>query len=367
MKQRIKKYLVAAFVAIAAHCFAKDAAAESRKFMDLPADKCPAYSKAVTTWIAMAIADFSCDSAQELEVHEEIMKYANNPRCYSEGWYNEDTQKFWRDYDAEKRQLIKKDSEKSCNKTKQDEGSRSSTTSVAPDQRADIGSPKEKMHLGLWVGEDPKQFKGLGVYKVQENSPASLAGIIRGDIITQVNGENIESSARLDQIIGALSEGSKLRITVIRNGSVVPLDLIFASTAPRTELHTFSLKDDASGISETFRFDIPTGYEEIVHSFERKFRNDKEKRIDISFSLLDDKFESFMRGVINTDEHKPDKKIGFFTKEIGYIISNNYNGQQYRMFTKSCGGVCILEVDVFGDAPQVFESLKASLIQGNFH
>ena len=60
--------------------------------------------------------------------------------------------------------------------------------------------------------------RGALVAQVGKDSPAELAGIESGDIIVEVDGEQIEVSADLPHVIGLIAPGSKVPVSVIREG-----------------------------------------------------------------------------------------------------------------------------------------------------
>lgn len=60
--------------------------------------------------------------------------------------------------------------------------------------------------------------RGALVAQVGKDSPAKRAGIESGDIIVEVDGEQIEVSADLPHVIGLIAPGSKVPVSVIREG-----------------------------------------------------------------------------------------------------------------------------------------------------
>jgi len=63
-----------------------------------------------------------------------------------------------------------------------------------------------------------KDSKGALVSEVQEKGPAAAAGIQRGDIIREINGEAVNDSAALKFKVAELVPGSSLSMKVLRNG-----------------------------------------------------------------------------------------------------------------------------------------------------
>ena len=63
-----------------------------------------------------------------------------------------------------------------------------------------------------------KQINGLYVDKVVDNSGAEAAGLKNGDVITRVEGNQISSSADLQERVGRLRPGDKIDLTYLREG-----------------------------------------------------------------------------------------------------------------------------------------------------
>jgi len=64
----------------------------------------------------------------------------------------------------------------------------------------------------------PEDTKGVLVGDVVKDSPAEKSGIKRGDIITKVNNEEVDSPGELQDKIGSIEIGEKANIEVVRDG-----------------------------------------------------------------------------------------------------------------------------------------------------
>ncbi len=64
-----------------------------------------------------------------------------------------------------------------------------------------------------------KKAQGALVAEPQDDSPAKKAGIKAGDVITAVNGKPVEDARDLAKMIGAMSPGTDVKLTVIHDGS----------------------------------------------------------------------------------------------------------------------------------------------------
>lgn len=63
-----------------------------------------------------------------------------------------------------------------------------------------------------------KSEKGALVASAQDTGPAKKAGIAAGDIITQVNGQDVASPKELSRLIAGITPGKAVDVTVWRNG-----------------------------------------------------------------------------------------------------------------------------------------------------
>lgn len=68
--------------------------------------------------------------------------------------------------------------------------------------------------------------KGAFIQEVIEDGPAQEAGILEGDIITEINKQKIDSENKISEIVSSSSIGAKLEIKVFREGS----ELTFTAT-----------------------------------------------------------------------------------------------------------------------------------------
>ncbi len=63
-----------------------------------------------------------------------------------------------------------------------------------------------------------KEVRGVLVSDVLKGSPAEKAGLKRGDVILEVNGEVMDSSGELRNRIATLGAGTKAKLTILRKG-----------------------------------------------------------------------------------------------------------------------------------------------------
>lgn len=70
--------------------------------------------------------------------------------------------------------------------------------------------------------------EGVYVYQVFSNSPASTAGIAKGDIIVEFDGQAITTKQELNDIKNGKSIGDKVRVKLYRSGEYVEVELTLA-------------------------------------------------------------------------------------------------------------------------------------------
>jgi S1-C subfamily serine protease len=89
------------------------------------------------------------------------------------------------------------------------------------------------------VTPDLAEYFGIGraegalVVSVEPNSPASRAGLRRGDIILEFNGEKIKNADGLVKAIQKTSVGQQVQITVWRLGKTLKLTAVMAQKPAR--------------------------------------------------------------------------------------------------------------------------------------
>lgn len=69
----------------------------------------------------------------------------------------------------------------------------------------------------------PEDFQAALVSQVNENSPAEIAGLKAGDVITQINNTKITQATQVKTTISLLRVGSEAKIVIKRNGKEITL------------------------------------------------------------------------------------------------------------------------------------------------
>jgi serine protease Do/serine protease DegQ len=78
---------------------------------------------------------------------------------------------------------------------------------------------------------------GALVSQVVEGSPAAVAGVRKGDVITSVNGQPVKSNSELRNIIGLLQVGDKLDIGLVRDGKPLHVSAVIADSTTEPAKH----------------------------------------------------------------------------------------------------------------------------------
>lgn len=84
---------------------------------------------------------------------------------------------------------------------------------------------KSKAFLGVHYELSNSEVRGSYVTEVVDDTPASRAGLMKGDVITAVDGENVHALEDLSRIIGSHDSGDKVKLTYVREGRKRTVDV----------------------------------------------------------------------------------------------------------------------------------------------
>lgn len=70
--------------------------------------------------------------------------------------------------------------------------------------------------------------EGVLLSDVHKGGPAEKAGLKRGDVVTHVNGEKVDSTGRLRNLIAAAGANKTVKIDLLRNSKPLSLDVVLA-------------------------------------------------------------------------------------------------------------------------------------------
>jgi serine protease Do len=91
-----------------------------------------------------------------------------------------------------------------------------------------------------------KKAEGALVAEPQANSPAAKAGIVAGDVITSVNGEQVKDARDLAKKIGSLAPKATVKLAVLHNGSEKTLSLTLGELPTAKEARATTPDDNGS-------------------------------------------------------------------------------------------------------------------------
>lgn len=86
--------------------------------------------------------------------------------------------------------------------------------------------------LGVQTTTSTTGIPGATVEVVDSNGPAAKAGVVPGDVITQVNGQPITSSGGLANALAQMQPGQQVQLQVSRAGQMLIIDTTLANRPP---------------------------------------------------------------------------------------------------------------------------------------
>jgi putative serine protease PepD len=102
--------------------------------------------------------------------------------------------------------------------------------------RLERGETIARPYLGVETS-DPTTPGGPGgaeVQSVTSGGPAEQAGLLQGDVITEIDGRPVDASSDVSRIVNTKKPGEKVRIRVDRGGQEVSLDVELGTRPART-------------------------------------------------------------------------------------------------------------------------------------
>jgi len=111
-----------------------------------------------------------------------------------------------------------------------------------------IGVTIQPVTKDLADGLGLKKTEGALVAEPQPNSPAAKAGIKAGDVITAVNDQAVEGPRDLAKKIGAMSPDSKVKLSIMRDGSEKTMSLTLDKMPAQAEARAGTGDRDEEGV-----------------------------------------------------------------------------------------------------------------------
>lgn len=122
--------------------------------------------------------------------------------------------------------------------------------------------------VGMYLSQDP-DTKRITVVRPIKDSPAIEAGILKDDVLTEVDHESIEGQ-ELEEVVAKVKgmEGTKVVLTLVRGGKSMDFDLIRRKVEAETV--DYSMKEDNTGYISIAEFDDVTTrqFEEALSDLE---------------------------------------------------------------------------------------------------
>jgi len=127
------------------------------------------------------------------------------------------------------------------------------------------------LDAGLAEAFDLESTRGALVNQVQEDSPAQKAGIRHGDIILKIDAFDIDSADQLRLTVSQMAPGSKVIVTLVRNGKTIQKKVVLGSVSgkPVTVLQQEPSALEGvmlSELSDTLReeYNVPDGMDGVA-------------------------------------------------------------------------------------------------------
>ena len=89
--------------------------------------------------------------------------------------------------------------------------------------RAYLGVQADTLNAAKAQQYGTKVSEGAYIARVESGTPAEKAGLQKGDVITAVNGTQLNNKTALGDVLGTLNVGDTVRLTVDRNGQTMTL------------------------------------------------------------------------------------------------------------------------------------------------
>ena len=79
--------------------------------------------------------------------------------------------------------------------------------------------------IGVTVRDQPGDASGVVIDSVREGTPATRAGLQKGDVVVEFDGERARSAQQFTRLVRETAPGRSVKMTVVRDGSRRTLDI----------------------------------------------------------------------------------------------------------------------------------------------
>jgi serine protease Do len=128
---------------------------------------------------------------------------------------------------------------------------------------------------------------GVRVDDVRADSPASRAGLMQGDVVTEFDGERARSAAQLTRLIRETAPGRSVRISVLRNGTPTTLEI----TPQARNADDIRFRDLARDIERGLQ-NVPPNFN-FDFDFEPGFSVNSPRRLGVTVTPLGDQLAAY--------------------------------------------------------------------------
>jgi len=119
-------------------------------------------------------------------------------------------------------------------------------------QRAFVGVVIREMDAQLAEENGIDKIKGVFVHSVSQNSGAEKAGIIEGDVITEIERVEINSISQFLEVVTQYRPGDKVNIEVVRNGKNLHFNVVLRNENGETGVIKTNSEFFVSGLGANF-------------------------------------------------------------------------------------------------------------------
>ena len=162
--------------------------------------------------------------------------------------------------------------------------------------------------------------RGVGISSVSPNSPAERAGLKKGDVILQFDGEPVTSSRKLLRLIGEAAPEQSVRLTISRNNSEQQLTVTLGQRADTSRLLR-AVTPDAPGFFRVEPPNAPRAWGNVPETYSLILGNNR--RVGVTTTALTTQLAEFFgvsgrRGLLitSTSENSPAARAGLRAGDV---------------------------------------------------
>jgi serine protease Do len=167
--------------------------------------------------------------------------------------------------------------------------------------------------IGVTV-RDQSDGAGVLIESVREGTPATRAGLQKGDVIVEFDGERVRSARQFSRLVAESPSGRSVKLGAVRDGQRVNVDI-----TPDTRADTWAFGDDLARLND-LKVDIPPIPKIAVPGFEFKTWTHP-GRLGVQIDTLTPQLATYFgvkRGalVTNVDEGSAAEKAGLKAGDV---------------------------------------------------